>query len=63
MGRGPSTCLDAGLLVQEAAGTQSNAAEVPDFEREFFQENSDDESESASSDSSGDQSEEEAKHF
>lgn len=36
---------------------------MPDFEREFFQDNSEDESESASSDSNGHDSEEEAKHF
>lgn len=36
---------------------------MPDFEREFFQDNSDDESDSVSSDSTANDSEEEAKHF
>jgi len=39
------------------------AANVPDFEREFFEDNSDEEDESDGSDSSGNLSEEEAKHF
>ena len=39
------------------------AANVPEFEREFFQDQSDEESESDGSESSGNLSEEEAKHF
>lgn len=38
-------------------------AELQDFEREFFENDSEDESEGGASDSSGNQSEEEAKYF
>jgi hypothetical protein len=50
-------------VLAPASGETAAAADVPDFEREFFQNNSDEESESDASDSSGNLSEEEAKHF
>ena len=46
-----------------AGAKKAAAANVPEFEREFFQDQSDEESESDGSDSSGNLSEEEAKHF
>lgn len=46
-----------------ASEKRAAAANVPDFEREFFQDNSNEDSESDASDSSDNLSEEEAKHF
>jgi len=52
------------VQVSAPASEKRPAADnVPDFEREFFQDNNNEDSESDASDSSDNLSEEEAKHF